>query len=87
MSDSIHMPFLDRSLTVVKSSDATLVGVSGTVVGESRRTLTLDVGDERRLILAKDVIEFTLDDEVVTIQGAMVCQRPEDRIHRRYRRN
>lgn len=87
MSDSIHMPFIDRSLTVVKSSDTTLVGMSGIVVAESRRTLTLSIGEERTLILAKNVIEFTLDQEVETIQGAMVCQRPEDRIHRRYRRN
>ena len=37
--------------------------------------------------LAKNVIEFTLDNEGDLIQGAMVCQRPEDRIHRNYRRN
>ena len=30
---------------------------------------------------------FTLDNEEEIIQGAIVCQRPEDRIHRNYRRN
>ena len=86
MSDSIHMPFLSRNLTVKASSDADLVGMSGIVVGETRRTIALDVGSETKT-LAKNVIEFTLDNEDELIQGAMVCQRPEDRIHRNYRRN
>ena len=86
MSDSIHMPFLSRNLTVKASSDADLVGMSGIVVGETRRTIALDVGSETKT-LAKNVIEFTLDNEGEPIQGAMVCQRPEDRIHRNYRRN
>ena len=86
MSDSIHMPFLARNLTVKASPDAQLVGLSGTVIGETRRTIALDVGGETKT-LAKNGIEFTLDNEDKLIQGAMVCQRPEDRIHRNYRRN
>ena len=86
MSDSIHMPFLARNLTVKASPDAQLVGISGMVVGETRRTIAIDV-DGKIKTLAKNVIEFTLDDESELIQGAMVCQRPEDRIHRNYRRN
>ena len=86
MSDSIHMPFLSRNLTVKASSDADLVGMSGIVVGETGRTIALDVSGETKT-LAKNVIEFTLDNEGELIQGAMVCQRPEDRIHRNYRRN
>ena len=86
MSDSIHMPFLARNLTVKASPDTHLVGLSGTVVGETRRTIALDVGGDTKT-LAKNVIEFTLDSEGDLIRGAMVCQRPEDRIHRNYRRN
>ena len=86
MSDSIHMPFLSRNLMVKASSDSNLVGMSGIVVGESRQTIALDVDGETKT-LAKNVIEFTLDNEGELIQGAMVCQRPEDRIHRNYRRN
>ncbi|MDE0707894.1 MAG: ribonuclease P protein subunit [Candidatus Poseidoniales archaeon] len=86
MSDSIHMPFLARNLTVKASTDSNLVGLSGTVVGETRRTIALDVGGVTKT-LAKNVIKFNLDNEDDLIQGAMVCQRPEDRIHRNYRRN
>ena len=86
MSDSIHMPFLARNLTVQASTDSDLIGLSGTVVGETRRTIALDIDGESK-VLAKNVIDFTLDNEDGIIQGAMVCQRPEDRIHRNYRRN
>ena len=86
MSDSIHIPFLARNLTVKASPDSYLVGLSGIVVGETRRTISLDVSGETKT-LAKNVIDFTLDNEDDLIQGAMVCQRPEDRIHRNYRRN
>jgi RNase P/RNase MRP subunit p29 len=80
------MPFLARTLTVQASPVADLIGMKGTVVGETRRIIALDVGGETKA-LAKNVIEFTLDEEDELIQGAMVCQRPEDRIHRNYRRN
>ena len=86
MNDSIHMPFLARSLTVQASPDSDLIGLSGTVVGETRRTIAVNVEGETKT-LAKNVIDFTLDNEEEIIQGAMVCQRPEDRIHRNYRRN
>jgi len=48
--------------------------------------ITLDVGGQIKH-LAKNVIQFSLDDEQETIDGVMVCQRPEDRIHRNYKRN
>ena len=86
MSDSIRMPFLTRNLTVQGSLDSNLIGLSGTVIGETRRTIAVDVEGETKT-LAKNVIDFTLDNEDEIIQGAMVCQRPENRIHRNYRRN
>ena len=86
MTDSIHMPFLARDLTVQASPDSNLVGLSGTVIAETRRTIALDIGGKSK-VFAKNVIDFTLDNEGEIIQGAMVCQRPEDRIHRNYRRD
>ena len=83
---SMNLPFIGRTLAVTTSPDPTLVGLSGTVVGESRRTLTLDGGGEPKM-LAKNVLGVTLARQAEEIQGAMVTQRPEDRIHRNYRRN
>ena len=83
--ETMHMSWLARSLTVVGSSDPTLVGRSGTVVEESRNMLTIQT-DSGQQQLAKNVIQFTIDGSE-PIDGSMVCQRPEDRVQRKYRRN
>ena len=85
MSDEIHMPWLARSITVLKSSDPTLVGLSGTILNETRRTIHVQTG-EGEVQLAKNVITFTIDSGDA-IDGSTVTQRPEDRINRRYRRD
>ena len=86
MTNQINLPFLARTLTVQSSTDSQLTGLSGLVVGESRQMIKLEVDGITRSV-AKNTIKFTLDSNDEIIQGAMVCQRPEDRIHRNYRRN
>ncbi|MBC64761.1 MAG: hypothetical protein CMB15_03925 [Euryarchaeota archaeon] len=86
MSDSIHMPFLTRNIHVTESTDPTLVGISGQVIEETRRTIVIQTSNGNKT-LAKDVINFKLDSENKVIQGFTVTQRPEDRINRKYRRN
>ena len=85
MSDEIHMPWLARNITVLESSDPTLVGLSGTILNETRRTIHVQTG-EGEVRLAKNVITFTIDSGN-SIDGSTVTQRPEDRINRRYRRD
>ena len=86
MSDSMHMPFLARNIHVTESTDPTLVGISGQVIEETRRTIVVQTSNGNK-ILAKDVINFKLDSENKVIEGFTVTQRPEDRITRKYRRN
>ena len=85
MMSSIHMPRLSRSITVVESLDPTLVGLPGTVLEETRRTIRV-LTDSGRVRLAKNVITFRIDSGEI-IEGSSVTQRPEDRINRRYRRD
>ena len=85
MMSSIHMPWLSRNLTVVDSLDPTLVGLTGTVLEETRRTIRV-LTDSGRVRLAKIVITFRIDSGEL-IEGSSVTQRPEDRINRRYRRD
>ena len=82
---SIHMPWLSRNITVVDSLDPTLVGLTGTVLQETRRTIRV-LTESGRVRLAKNVITFRIDSGEL-IEGSSVTQRPEDRINRRYRRN
>ena len=81
----MHMPWLSRTITVVGSPDPSLVGLRGTVLDETRRTIRV-LTENGRVRLAKDVITFTIDSGRV-IDGSAVTQRPEDRINRRYRRH
>ncbi|DAC36281.1 MAG TPA: ribonuclease P protein subunit [Candidatus Thalassarchaeaceae archaeon] len=81
-----HTPWLARNINVIESADPTLVGVSGMIVEETRRTLRVRTLSGI-VTLPKDVITFTIDSQEVVIDGASVTQRPEDRINRRYRRN
>jgi len=82
----MHAPWLAREIEVVGSRDPTLVGVTGMIVEETRRTLRVRTLNGE-VTIPKDVISFTIDSEEVEINGAAVTQRPEDRINRRYRRN
>ena len=85
MMSSIHMPWLSRNITVVDSLDPTLVGLTGTVLQETRRTIRV-LTESGRVRLAKNVITFRIDSGEL-IEGSSVTQRPEDRINRKYRRD
>ncbi|HJM19287.1 MAG TPA: ribonuclease P protein subunit [Candidatus Thalassarchaeaceae archaeon] len=80
-----HTSWLSRRLTVVSSTDPTLVGRTGVVVDESRNMITIS-DEEGSSLLAKNTIDFTIDDSD-TVVGNMVCQRPEDRVQKNYRRD
>ena len=84
MSKITNLPWLSRNLEVTNSSDPTLVGISGMVMDETRRTILVNTGN-REVTLAKDTIRFTIDDE--EIDGTLVGQRPEQRIGKAYRRS
>jgi RNase P/RNase MRP subunit p29 len=83
--DMYNLPWIGRCMTVIESTDSTLLGRQGTVVDETRNTVSLLEG-EHTLVLNKASITFTIGNSDVAIKGAMVGQRPEDRIHRTYRK-
>ena len=58
MSDSIHMPFLARNIHVTESTDPTLVGISGQVIEETRRTIVIQTSNGNKT-LAKDAVSYT----------------------------
>ncbi len=84
MSQIINLPWLSRNLEVTDSTDPTLVGISGMVVGETKRTIFVNTGGNE-ITLAKNTIRFTIEDE--DIDGTLVGQRPEERIGKAYRRS
>jgi RNase P/RNase MRP subunit p29 len=83
--DARNMPWIGRTVSICASTDSTLVGRTGLIIDETKRTIKVLEG-ESELTFAKDVIKFTLDDAEQIIDGSIVGQRLGDRIHRRYRK-
>jgi RNase P/RNase MRP subunit p29 len=77
-----NLPWLSRNMEVTDSTDPTLVGVSGTVINETKRTIRVQT-DNKYITMAKDTIRFTIEGE--EIDGSIVGQRPEERIGKTYR--
>jgi RNase P/RNase MRP subunit p29 len=74
--------FIGRELTITKSHDPTLLGLSGIVRDETRNTLQVE-SDGRLLTIPKTGTVFNLKSEngqIFTIVGDEVSFRPEDRI-------
>ena len=83
--DVKNQTWIGRQLSVISSTDSTLEGRSGTVVDETRETIL--ISDSRAdARLSKRVIQFTIDDSSI-INGTLMRQRAEDRIHRNYRKD
>ena len=76
--------WLGKTLNVISSLDNTIVGRQGMVIDESQKTITIKE-DGKMVKLGKASIKFTITDSDVVIDGTMVGQRPENRVHRKYR--
>ncbi|MDP6865431.1 MAG: ribonuclease P protein subunit [Candidatus Poseidoniaceae archaeon] len=80
----MNTTWIGQMLTVVGSTDPTLVGRSGNVIDETQKTLTiLENGQER--VFGKAAIQFTLNDGNTVLSGSSLRQRPEDRMSRNYK--
>ena len=84
MTQMINLPWLSRKLEVIDSTDPTLIGISGVVMDETKRTIIIQTSNNE-ITMAKDPIRFTIEEE--EINGSTVGQRPEERIGKRYRRS
>ena len=80
----MNTTWIGQRLTVVGSTDPTLIGRSGNVIDETQKTVTI-VENGQECLLGKSSIEFTLNDGTTVLSGASLRQRPEDRMSRNYK--
>ena len=72
---------------VVKDSNPSNVSITGTIVDESRNTLTIRRGEEAKKVAKKDAtFHINLPSGKVEVEGAALVGRPEDRVKRRVKR-
>lgn len=80
--------FIGLKAKVVESSNRSNMGISGTVVDETRNTLLVRHKDADKMV-AKDasVFHFIMPDgTIVEVDGKVILGRPEDRLKKRIKR-
>ena len=80
----MNTTWIGQLLTVVESTDPTLIGRSGNVIDETQKTLTILENGHAR-VFGKAAIQFTLNDGTTVLSGSSLRQRPEDRMSRNYK--
>lgn len=73
---------IGRRITVESATDPTLVGLSGEVLDETMKTLTVRTDAGNRVVVAKNAVTLTfrLEGHRVEVDGRALLFRPEDRI-------
>lgn len=81
-------------LKVVDSSNKSLIGISGIIVDETKKTFLIELKDSTHnlnseKLIQKDISIFQFkvpDGTIVEIDGKILLNRPEDRIKKRYKK-
>ena len=84
----IQHEFIGLKAKVAKSSNSSYVGITGTIINETKNTFVI-LQDNKRKTVVKDqtVFYFTLpDNTIVEIDGKILVGRPEERLKKRIRR-
>ncbi len=84
----LQTPLIGLKAKILSSTNHCNVGIAGTIVDETKNTLTIMEGSKKKLVLKKGTtLQITLEDgTVVRLEGNSVLGRPEDRIKRRIKR-
>ena len=86
--DIIRYEFIGTEGKVAKSPHEDYVGISGTVIGETKNTFTLCSEGKRKSIIKESAIfNFKFDDgAIVEIDGKLLVGRSEDRLKKTVKR-
>ena len=68
MGSLLNMPWLSRDIVILGSTAPTLVGLSGTVLDETRRTIRVQTNNGK-VTLSKDTIRFKIEGEEIDGQS------------------
>ena len=74
---------------VVKSSNKFLIGISGNIIDETKKTISIETGKKDIKIIPKKFSDFQIllpNGEWVEIEGKILVNRPEDRIKKKYKK-
>ena len=74
-------------VNIIRDTNPNNQTISGTVVDESRNTLTINQGDILKMVPKRNALfRFTLPTSIVEVSGANLVGRPEDRVKKNLKR-
>jgi ribonuclease P protein subunit POP4 len=84
----VQREFIGLKAKVIRSTSSLNVGISGTVVDETRNMIVIrHKGEDKAIVKETSVFEFTLPDATkVEIEGRAILGRPEDRVKKTLKR-
>ncbi len=74
----LHGELIGRNAEVSKSKNKSLVGLSGTIIDETKNTLALMTQQGKKAVLIKS--EVTINIDGTEIDGEKLQKRPEERV-------
>ncbi len=87
-SEIIKEEFIGTTGSIVQSSNAGYIGISGNVIDESKNTFTIvQHGQAKNIVKDVAVFHFEFSDgTVVEVDGKLLTGRPEDRLKKNIKR-
>lgn len=84
----LQSPLIGLKAKILGSTNQYNIGIAGTIVDETKNTLTIMEDSKKKLVLKKGAtLQLTLEDgTVVKLEGNSILGKPEDRIKRRIKR-
>ena len=70
---------IGESVEVVEATNKSLVQLKGTIVDETKNTITLDVGGAQKRVLKRGIVIKLLRTNLL-VKGDELLRRPEDRL-------
>lgn len=72
---------------VIRSTNKSHIGISGTIVDESRKTLIIKEGEGHKRVPKKDsIFRLRLECREVEVEGTALYGRPEDRVKKKIKK-
>ncbi len=83
--DQLRLPLILKKIKIIDSKNKTLIGLEGTVIKETKHTLTIKTKEKTIRVIKKiNVFELIFEEEGKTkkiiFEGKNIDKKPEDRI-------
>jgi len=82
----LNHELIGLQVEVLEDSNPCNIGIKGTVIDESLNTVVIGQGKPRRVAKKDAVFKFTINGEVVKVEGQALQSRPEDRVKKTIKR-